>query len=169
MNITINAGHCPGMDSGAVGNTGLQEANVAKEVMELVGYYLGSVGHDVSQVQANELYEITNASNDFNSDIFVSIHCNAAESRSAKGTETFYVSAEGSKLAQCIQDRIVSSMNTVDRGIKPCNFYVVKNTNAVAVLVEMAFISNDDDEILLSQDLDGFARAIACGITDYAV
>lgn len=169
MNITVNAGHYPGLDSGAVGATGLQEANVTILVAELVSGYLRDVGHNVNTIQFNELYEITNASNTFNSDVFVSIHCNAAENRDAKGTETFYVSTEGSKLAQCIQDRIVNSINTVDRGIKPCNFYVVKNTSAVAVLVEMAFISNDDDEALLTGNIDGFARAIACGITDYAV
>ena len=33
MKICINAGHCPGLDSGAVG-TYLQEANVTKETQE---------------------------------------------------------------------------------------------------------------------------------------
>ena len=169
MNITVNAGHFPGLDSGAVGVTGLQEANVTKEVAELVAGHLRNIGHNVNLSQFNELYEITNDSNDFNSDIFVSIHCNAAESRSAKGTETFYASAEGQRLAQCIQDRIVSSMNTVNRGVKPCNFYVVRNTNAVSVLVELAFISNEDDEALLAENYDGFSRAVACGISDFAL
>lgn len=36
MKITINGGHCPGLDSGAVGATGLQEAVVIKDVMQRV-------------------------------------------------------------------------------------------------------------------------------------
>jgi N-acetylmuramoyl-L-alanine amidase len=36
MRITINAGHCPGLDSGAVGQTGLQEANVIKDIKDYV-------------------------------------------------------------------------------------------------------------------------------------
>ena len=44
---------------------------------------------------------------------------------------------------------------------------MLNNTNAVAVLVELAFISNTDDAILLADNADDFARAIARGVTDY--
>ena len=37
-----------------------------------------------------------------------------------------------------------------------------------AVLVEMAFIDNEEDHAMLSNDLDAIVRAIARGITDYA-
>ncbi len=36
-----------------------------------------------------------------------------------------------------------------------------------AVLVEMAFIDNTSDAILLRDQQDEFARAIARGVTDY--
>ena len=166
MNITVNAGHYPGLDSGAVSPNGLQEANVTLAVSELVCGYLRNVGYNVNFSQFNELYEITNDSNAANADIFVSIHCNAAESTSARGTETFYTSNAGQRLAECIQSRIMNIVGTVDRGIKPCNFYVVRNTDAIAVLVELAFISNADDEELL-KNYDSFARSVALGITDY--
>ena len=38
-----------------------------------------------------------------------------------------------------------------------------------AVLVEMAFIDQDDDATLLRDLADDFARAIARGITDYQI
>ena len=44
---------------------------------------------------------------------------------------------------------------------------VLKNTNMPAVLVELAFISNEDDEKILRNNQDDFARAIARGVTDY--
>jgi N-acetylmuramoyl-L-alanine amidase len=44
---------------------------------------------------------------------------------------------------------------------------VLKYTDMPACLVEMAFIDNDDDAALLADKQDEFARAIACGITDY--
>lgn len=165
MRIVVNAGHYPGKDSGACG-TILQEANVTKDVMGIVAGYLRYSGHEVLEVQENELWEITNASNDFNADIFVSIHCNAAENRDAEGTEVFFASNNGAKLAKCIQDQIVNTMNTIDRGVKPCNFYVVRNTDAVAVLVELAFISNANDEELL-RGTEGFAGAVYRGIIEY--
>jgi N-acetylmuramoyl-L-alanine amidase len=36
-----------------------------------------------------------------------------------------------------------------------------------ACLVEMAFIVNEEDAALLKYHHDDFARAIACGVTDY--
>jgi len=171
MQICINAGHYPGKDSGAVGQTGLQEAIVAEEIAHKVCGYLTAVGYETLFVQENELYQITDASNAFGADIFVSIHCNAAENREAKGTETYHVngSVGGKQLAACIQDQIIDSLGTFDRGIKTAGFYVIKNTDCPAVLIETAFISNTEDECILAdkKQRDELARAISRGITDY--
>ena len=45
--------------------------------------------------------------------------------------------------------------------------YVLSNTDMPAVLVELAFISNAEDVVLLTEQQDEFARAIARGVTDY--
>lgn len=169
MKICINAGHCPGLDSGAVG-TYLQEADVAKDLMHSVAGYLRIVGYEVLEVQENELQDITITSNNWRADLFVSIHCNAATNRSARGTETFCYSAgsDGEMLADCIQTQIVNSLGTVDRGVKYSKgLYVLKYTDCPAVLVETAFISNAEDEKMLDERKDEFARAIARGVTDY--
>lgn len=171
MKIVINGGHCPGIDSGAVGASGLQEADVVRSLMGKVANYIRAVGHEVLEIQMNELDQITDASNSFGAELFISIHCNAAENRDAKGTETFcyQLGGGGEKLARCIQNQIVNSLGTVDRGIKTANFAVLRDTDCPAVLVETAFISNGDDEALLAseQGKDDFAKAIARGITDY--
>ena len=36
------------------------------------------------------------------------------------------------------------------------------------MLIEMAFIDNEEDHAMLTNDLDTIVRAIARGITDYA-
>lgn len=170
MKITINGGHYPGLDSGAVGITGLQEATVTKDIMKRMAQYLRAVWYDVLEVQENELYEITDASNAFGAELFISIHCNSSTSTSARGTETYcyQFGGIGEKLAQCIQAQIINSLSTVDRGVKTANFAVLRDTDCPAVLVETAFISNKEDEILLSDSTkrDEFAKAIARGITD---
>lgn len=168
MKIVLNAGHCPGLDSGAVGSF-LQEALVAKDISSRTAGYLRAVGYEVLEVQENELEDIVSTSNSFPADLFVSIHCNSAVNTEANGTETFYYSFGGTseKLAKCIQRQLVDSLGTTDRGVKSANFYVIKYTDAPAVLVETAFISNPTDEQLLSEKADEFARAIARGITDY--
>ena len=120
------------------------------------------------------MYEVCHRANKLEADLFISIHCNSVESPYAEGTETWYCngSSAGRMLAECIQDQIVDSLNTVDRGIKVAvpgknGLYVLTNTDMPAVLVELAFISNEDDEKLLRNNQDDFARAIARGVTDY--
>ena len=171
MKIAINGGHFDRLDSGAVGASGLHEANVTYEIMGKVAGFLQQAGYDTLQICENELYQITDAANNWGADLFVSIHCNAAANTDAQGTETFCytLGAAGEKLARCVQSQIIDSMGTVDRGIKTANFAVIRDTNMPAVLVETAFISNLDDEKLLAseQRRSDFAAAIARGVTDY--
>lgn len=167
LKICINGGHYPGLDCGAVGDR-LQEADVTRVLMHSVAGYLAAVGYEVLEVQENELWEITNTSNAWGADLFVSIHCNAANKR-ARGTETFcyYDSKTGRQLAECIQRQLVSAIPTIDRGVKEAGFYVIKHTNCPAVLVETAFIDNLEDENFLIYNTEDIAKAIARGITDY--
>ena len=73
------------------------------------------------------------------------------------------------RLADCIQRQIVDSLGTVDRGLKERpELTVLRATDMPAALVELAFISNEEDEELLRDRQDDFARAIARGVTDYA-
>ena len=171
MKVAINGGHYPGRDSGAVGHSGLQEVSVTCDIMARVAGYLRTVSCEVLEIQENILNKITEASNGFGADVFISIHCNASTNVAAKGTETFCSETGNNSeiLATCIQQQIVSSLGTDDRGVKTGNFYVLRRSNCPAALIETAFISNEDDEILLADETirDQFAAAIARGITDY--
>lgn len=169
MRVFINPGHDMRLDPGACG-FGLREADVAWNVGRLVQQYLNNAYVEVSEIiQDDDLWYVCNQANNSESDIFVSIHCNAAANPLAKGTETFCYGF-GSKaevLASCIQRQIVTSVETLNRGVKVANFYVLSHTDMPAVLVELAFISNKEDNDLLRNRQDKFARAIARGITDY--
>ena len=166
MKVCINGGHFPGRDPGALGSR-VKEADVCMRLMQRVAGYLEKAGCEVMAVQTDDLGEICNASNRWGADLFISIHCNACPKHNARGTETFAFSCAGDALAHYIQSQIVSSIGTVDRGVKEAGFYVLKHTNCPAVLVECAFIDNVHDEALLIEREDDFARAIARGVTDY--
>lgn len=176
MKVFINPGHCPGVDSGAVNpNSGMQETDVALAIGQLVQKYLTDAGCEVQLLQSDNLMHdgegpcVCDTANSWPADIFVSIHCNAATG-DARGTEVeiYPGSDESQKLGQCIQSQIVSSLGTTDRGLKERpGLCVLKHTDMPAVLVETAFIDNDDDAKLLANNQDDFARAIARGITDY--
>ena len=184
MKVFINPGHDLDYDSGAVSpRTGLRECDVAAHVGALTKHYLEAAGCTCELMQSDNLaptragrssYDdrqgltVTETANAWGADIFVSIHCNAANTE-AQGTEVeCYGSGAGEQLAQCIQSQIVNSIGTVDRGVKYMpQLLVLKYTDMPAVLVEMAFIDNNSDALLLSEHADDFARAIARGVTDY--
>ena len=171
MKITINGGQYPGLDNGAVGPNGLQEAVVVGDVMQKVAQYLRAVGYDVLEVQEKNLGRIVEASNEFGAELFIAIHCDSAENIFAQGTETFceHFGGEDETLAKYIQAQIINNLGTVNRGIKKADFEVLRKTNCPAVLVELAFISNSYDESMLVDQVkrDQFAAAIARGVTDY--
>lgn len=180
MKVFINPGHDLQYDSGAINSTyGITEANIAKAIGDKVAYYLNQVGYETQVMQSDNLnydsdyadrpYPVCVAANDWNSDIFISIHCNAANTQ-AKGTETliYGFGGDSEELANCVQHQIINSLGTVDRGIKERpELTVLKRTHMAAILIETAFIDNDDDALLLMNNQDDFARAIARGITDY--
>ena len=135
----------------------------------LVKQYLDAAGMETRLLQSDSLSGISATSNAWGSDLFVSIHCNSADTSAAKGTETYRYpgSTNGAKLAGCIQAQILDALGTVDRGVKEASFSVLRNTDCTAVLVELAFISNAEDAAILRDRQDDFSRAIARGVTDY--
>ncbi|MGE1061784.1 N-acetylmuramoyl-L-alanine amidase [Megasphaera paucivorans] len=180
MKVFINPGHDQNYDSGAVNpNSGLKECDVVARVGNRVKNYLEAAGCEVQLLQSDNLYfdsqyndrpvAVCVAANDWPADIFISIHCNAANTQ-ARGTEVecYDSNDSGGQLAQCIQSQIINSIGTVDRGVKEMpGLIVLKHTNMPSCLVEMAFIDNKADAQLLIDSEDDFARAIARGITDY--
>lgn len=180
MKVFLNPGHKVGFDSGAVNpQNGKTEAETVLRIGGLVADYLATAGIDYEILQSNSLAgededafnpSICRMANESGADIFVSLHCNAANGR-AQGTETLVYSEKGDALvlAKAIQKHIVESLDMVDRGIKARpDLAVLRHTTMPAVLVELAFIDNDEDcQKLIKNEYD-FARAVAAGIADYA-
>ncbi|UWG96767.1 N-acetylmuramoyl-L-alanine amidase [Dehalobacter sp. DCM] len=180
MRIVLNAGHGAksdgSYDPGAVGpvltidgkKVQVKEAWQNKEVANKVKVILEKSGHTVLLIQDGDLVDIIKAANFFDADFFVSIHCNAAADPSAHGVETYAYckGGKGEKLAQSIQSELVKATGLTDRGVKYANFFVLRKTDAPAVLVEMAFVTNPTEErLMMSGEGDTmFANAIAQGI-----
>lgn len=189
MKVFINPGHDIKYDSGAVHydtnvNVDLRECDVALKIGTAVQKYLEVAGCECYLMQSDNLaptpagrsdyndrqgMTVTETANEWGADVFVSIHCNAANGN-ARGTETecYIQTGNGGSLARFIQSQIIDSIDTVDRGVKEMpGLLVLRYTDMSAVLVETAFIDNDDDALLLVQHWDDIARAIARGVTDY--
>ncbi len=173
MKICIDPGH-GGRDPGAVGPNGLLE----KDIVLLVALRLKHLLKERSEVVLTRsgdeyvsLGERVRIANIAQADLFVSVHCNSAEINTAHGVETFHhpTSRKGIELAEAIQPELIHYSGLVDRGVKYANFQVLRETIMPAVLVELAFINNPSEEVLLGDRVfrAKCAVAIAAGIRSY--
>lgn len=179
--ITIDPGH-GGYDSGAVGQNGTLEKNITLDIGLKAGEILKQ--HNINVVytrtsdqiswpssEGEDLQARCDISNNANSNAFVSIHINSFDSNNAYGTETYYypTSLKGQALANFIQTQLVNDLGTYNRGVKTGNYYVLKDTQAPAVITEIAFISNSKEEKDLNDSSfrNKAAQAIADGILKY--
>ncbi len=185
--IAIDPGH-GGNDAGAIGPTGVMEKNVtlkvALELQKLLKAegatvimtretdttvsYKGAKASDIEELGAR--CEVANRAG---ADIFISIHADSFTRPEARGTTGYYYSksttGRGQKLADCIRRNLIEQLGTPSRGTQPCNFYVVKNTDMPATLIELGFISNKEEEKLLdsAEGVIKAAQGIFDGIEDY--
>lgn len=172
MLIFINPGHSPNgkPDPGVVSPTsGRLESAVAYNIGSTLKKFLDDAGHTSILYQAPELWQISAEANRVDADLFISIHCNGSAAHTARGTETFhYYGSETSALyAHAIHNQLVASIPDLwNRGVKTADFHVLRATAMPAVLVETAFLDNQDDERLLVRFSNEFAAAIARGVTD---
>jgi len=170
--VIIDPGH-GGDDPGAIGPSGLHEADVALAIGRMVGETLV---HQGLQVQFTRTSDITVPLEDrpdiakrFGGAVFVSIHANASQSPDVAGTETYYKTADSQNLAALVQSEVVAALGEPDRGVRTADFYVIVNAGIPSVLVETAFITNPKEERLLRDALvqRRIAEAIARGITRF--
>ena len=102
--------------------------------------------------------------NSYKNAIFVCIHYNYTWKQDVNGTETYYYSAPGQQLAQCVQGCLVRQTRTHDRSAKFARFYVLRNSTLPAILVEGGFVSNPDERNNMKSAW--FREAIAKGVSE---
>ena len=80
-------------------------------------------------------------------------------------------SEEGKKFAGIMQKKIASCINDGNHRIEKANsdYYILKNSSPVAIIVECGFLSNPQEAALLSDDKyqKKMSSAIAQGISEY--
>ena len=177
--IVIDAGH-GGSDKGAVGPNRLTEKEVTLAVALKTERLLKDAGAEVIMTRrtdidvaapgvpdSTELRARVNKAPS-NAEIFISIHCNAFTNPKSNGMETFYYngSSQSKRLATLLNEELLNYGGLNNRGVKSANFYVIKYSNCPASLIELAFITNYEEERLLASEeyQDRLAQAITVAI-----
>lgn len=171
--IVIDPGH-GGKDPGATGVSGAYEK----------AFNLSLAGRVVDLLEEDPLFEplLTRSddqfvglderaakANDWNADVMISIHGNTYTDPMTSGTETLYRHEDSIPLAQTLQEHLVKGIGLRDRGIKEEQLKVLSTPTMPAVLIEVGYLTNAEDErfLLCNEGQDLAAQAIVDGLKDY--
>ena len=106
--VVLDPGH-GGYDSGATGPSGLKEKDVTLDVAKRTSPILVRAGLEVVLTREDDrfvsLEERTARANQVGADLFVSIHCNAAENHGRRGVETYVLDTTRDEIAQRVAAR----------------------------------------------------------------
>ena len=117
---------------------------------------------------AGDLAETVRAINACKADVSVSLHCDADDSPEPHGAHVIYRSAAGKKLGFEIAKWLCPLMpGRSETLVKRTGLYVLNKTACPAVLVELGFITNVDDCLMLRDEPEELMAAVAAGIVAY--
>lgn len=180
--VILDIGH-GGKDTGASAN-GLIEKELNLKVGLMVMDYLSNYEAEVRttrekdvDLSANERVKIVN---DYNPDLCVSIHHNAAGSADARGSEVIHAHYDeyDDKLALSILNKLTKLGMPARRAFAKLNdrgtdwYFMIRDiwdNDTDAIIVEGGFLTNKKDAELLSKSefLQGEAKAIGEAIVEY--
>jgi len=174
--IAVDAGH-GGNDPGAVNQqVGVYEKTVTLAIAQKLKKVLEDRGHRVRMTRSDDTFVELNRraeiANNAGTEIFVSIHCNSADTSTATGIETYHHanSTNGRLLATKIHEKIIAAFSShKNRGVKTANFVVLRETQMPACLIETEFISNNQQAQFLKDpnNQQKITTAVADGIAAY--
>jgi len=153
--LTVNKGHGPKdngtFDPGAIGPTGLKESTQNQEIGALVIADMRRNGWKVLDIQDGDLDDVTDVSNAWVPQYFLSIHTDSFSDPTAHGITTCVQALGGwaERIAREVQKEMILATGLTDRGVKVANLHVTRETDGPALLVECGFISNPKEEALM--------------------
>ena len=181
--IVIDPGH-GGQATGTIAANGLQEKTITLDIAirlrELVYRRLGLQVRLTREADVDlENVRRTEMANNWEADLFISIHANGFRQTAVRGPETYFLSASASdadarravlrenggdtvtgetatapppglEFAEGLQASLNSLWRIRDRGVKQAPFTVLRGATMPAVLVEVGYLSNLEDAAMLA-------------------
>lgn len=180
--IVIDPGH-GGPDGGAVGADDTLEKDVSLAVAKRLQSYLQQSGalvyltreedkdlaeEGTGRIASRKSEDIRNRLefiHDKNPDFFLTIHLNALPATEWRGAQTFYYPEfdENRHLATMIQSEITRNLeNTTRQALAINGIYLLKHAEVPGALVEIGFLSNEEERELLKED--SYQRQMAASV-----
>lgn len=183
--VVIDAGH-GGRDEGCSGQSGVSESEINLSIAKKLKADLEGLGIKVvmTRCDGNGLYK-SNVDNYKKSDMeervkiiesaspdmVVSIHCNSYADSTVCGAQVYYHEGDevGKGFAEAVQSQLKAQLQNARSEIGKGDYYLLKETDTPAIIVECGYLTNLQDEALLQTDdyQNRISYAIMCGIIKY--
>lgn len=179
--VCVDAGH-GGSDVGAVGLDGSYEKDdnlrLALKVADALkesGVTVILTRSDDCDTQLNSRSKIANKAK---ADIFVSLHRNStANPNTTKGIE-IWIHSSGSERSYAAADDILNNLEQVgiseNRGVRigtqgdsDDDYAVIRDTDMTSMIIEMGFMTSQDDLDYFNENIDNYAKAISNGVVEW--
>ncbi|MDQ0269857.1 SH3 domain-containing protein [Cytobacillus purgationiresistens] len=163
--IVIDPGH-GGRDNGTTGASGTLEKTLNMRTAEILSGKLKAAGANVVLTRQQDTYiplqSRVSTSHMHNADAFISIHYDSIEDRSIRGMTTYYHHSYQQELAADVHTAASAKVNIPDRGYRQGDYFVIRENNRKAILLELGYLSNPTEEMLVSSAQ--YQEAVATGI-----
>ena len=147
--IVLDAGH-GGAHIGAKGLSGIQEKDYTLLITKEIEKYLRKKNVSVHMTRTEdstmEMPERINTAKQVNPDLLLSIHLNSSSNKTVKGVSTYYRHIGFKPVSTFILDRMLDLDLNNFGNIGSFNFSLNGPTDYNNCLLEVAFLSNADDE-----------------------
>ncbi len=176
ITIAVDAGH-GGKEFGAIGCCGDKEKDITLAIAKYLEHELKSRGANVIMTRKEDVYvglrERVDIANNNDAMFLLSIHGNAlpdtANPLKYQGTSIYYYYNQAKLLAANILVTMNEQLKTKNDNLHQGSLALVRNTNALSILIEVAYLINPEDNVMLINPhfQKRCAKAIADGLEKY--
>ncbi|WHY84841.1 SH3 domain-containing protein [Neobacillus novalis] len=165
--IVLDPGHGGG-DNGATGAAGTLEKELTLRTAKLLYDKLRSAGANVYLTRNNDSFlplpSRVNTAHSYHADAFISLHYDSNLDRSVRGMTGYYYHSYQKSLADTLYASTVGQTKLKNRGVRFGDFHVIRENSQKAVLMELGYLSNSEEEMTLKSS--GFQESAATGLYD---
>ena len=165
--VVVDPGH-GGSDPGSIGyKTKIHEADLNLKLSLMLKDKLESAGINVIMTRTDEKAMIEGSGKRWKKEdmqkrkeliktcrpnMVISLHQNSYTNHSLRGAQVFYdkTSDISKQIAEFIQEQFKATLDKSIKATSPGDYFMLKCTTAPSVIVECGFLSNEEDEKLLS-------------------
>ncbi|MDP4108074.1 MAG: N-acetylmuramoyl-L-alanine amidase, partial [Bacillota bacterium] len=171
--IVLDPGH-GGVDVGTTSITGTHEKDLTLATAQAVEQKLKKAGVNVIMARGDDSYislqQRSSLSNQLHADAFISFHYNWSDDHAISGlTDFFYNKSKDSSLATDVLNGVAQTTGLKNMGTKFDDLYVLRNNSQPSTLIELGFLSNQEDDSAAKNASynDKVAQGVYLGLLDY--